>query len=69
VAEIGERMVLRALYELRGEHEPVAASAIAMYLRCDEKLVLGRLRQLKRARLVRDVTRKGERVWTTWAQR
>lgn len=66
---ITTRTVIGALYELRGEHSAVSAAAIAAYLKTDEPLVLSRLRELKRRRLVKDVRRKGERLWTTWSAR
>lgn len=69
MADINERTVIRALYELRGEHVPVSAKAIAAYLKVDEPLVLSLLRGLKKQRIVKDVQRKGERVWTTWGER
>lgn len=64
--DISTRTVLRALYRLRGEHDAVAASSIATFLKCDEALVLSRLRALKKQRIVKDVRRRGERLWTTW---
>lgn len=64
--QIPASLVLRALYHLHGEIAPIAAGTIASYLKCDEALVLSRLRALKKQRIVKDVRRKGERLWTTW---
>lgn len=65
-ADINSRTVLRALHELGVERNPISASAVAAYLKVDEALVLSSLRGLKKQRIVKDVRRKGERVWTKW---
>jgi RIO-like serine/threonine protein kinase len=67
--DVSSGRVLRALYDLRGDSEPVPASSIAQNLRCTDERVLEHLRNLKNQRIVRDCRRKGARVWTTWSLR
>lgn len=67
MAGVNERTVIRALRDLGVDRNPVSAASVASYLKIDEPLALSLLRSLKKQRIVKDVRRKGERLWTGWS--
>ncbi len=59
-----DRIVIRGLH-LR-HPDPVSEELIARHFRIDQEEVHSSLLRLRRKRLARDRTRKGERVWGPW---